>query len=1466
MKSCAKPMLEPLETRLMLDATIWLIDGDNHVTMYDAQNPTGAAFVTADLLGSGADDVYVFADDTAEISGQIDGQGGHDVLHYGAYDNDTYGIHTTGYTGAVEVDYGMGDGAGVSNFVDIEGAVGGSGVNSLIGPDSGALWNVTGQNSGTLAGDFTFENFANLTGGTGDDIFEFGATGALNGTLISGEGNDTLDLSALSSTLYWTIIGDNAGSVSDNATLHLDFTSMENLAGGGGVDDFLLNDGTMISGTIHGGGGTDVLNAWGYLTGLQWNITGPDAGVITDGAEFADIESLIGGGGDDVFTFTTSGSLLSGFLEGRGGVDTIDYAGYGAANEVTFNLQTRQATGIGVGWNRIEQAVAGSAATNTLIGLDAENLWTLTGHDVGTVDSASGGFGFAGFSQLQGGSGQDQFVFDDGRIVTGYVSGGGGNDTLNLAAYQTSNTWKINVNDAGHVEAAQGQIFFDTMENLTGGDAGDVFQFGTGVSLTGQLTAGAGVDTVDMRSFLNDILWDIVGVGQGTAEDADGVADPIVFTGVERLYSGDGDDVFDIADGAGVNGELRGGGGNDTIDMADHGLTDVTWNILEDNGGTVLDSTAFAFDSVENLIGGDADDTFIFADGTGVDGDITGGGQMTSDSLDYSDYSALHPVTVNRQAGAATNINHYTGIERVVGGQGVDSLIGLDAPAAAWNVTGDDAGNIDGTFRFESFGNLTGGTGDDAFHLDDGATLSGSIHGQTGENTLSLAGYSTGSTWSLTGDHAGDLIAGGETMPFASVQNLIGGEAVDTFNVGNQVMVDTIQGRDGNDILNLTEYTTGLYIFFDDPIAGDGRVEVGVPVPQDRIIHFQSIQDVQNSQTGVIASNYIDLTGTVTPDAIFGEISPSQRGTIRVNVVNQGNIRAEATIDIILYASAGDATIDLGADLVLGVLAGANISLEAGASKEFSIQVVLPGDIPAGTYNILAHIDAADAVQELSEVNNVVVADQPLNVIWQFGRVAGRNNVSLTVMDADGTPVTFSLRGEGAGSVIGGPAFTLISLTGTNNRSVLMVTTPRGTTTTLFDITVDGSLGMILARTANLAGTIDVDGTLRMITMQDTAAGAAINVQDGSTAVASITFNRVQDLTVNLAGGLTRFIAVEWLDTDAQQDVVNAAWVGTIMTRGARDNRRTPEDESSAGNFQADLNLTGVGATRTTLAATNIAGDVVDANWNIVGQVGSIYVRGMVDGWTLNGGVIDIRSLRLGDVQSANVIAAGDISSIMAIQWIGGIVEAQTLRSLRTTGQRARGNLVALAGNFQANVTLNGSANPRLMTLGSAFIVGDCINSQWNLTGDVSRFMVRGTVLNSRLQTTGDIRSLMLGATEGSDFLAGVNKAFAGRFSQDRADFVKEDAKIWTISISGLRGVDPATRFVVDTHFTAGQFGNINLLNADLNTVGIHVLGGEENIGSIRHTDKADRDNSWVWRAGRVPPNFPVTPLIETIP
>jgi len=69
---------------------------------------------------------------------------------------------------------------------------GGSGVNTLVGPDVPSAWELTSTGGGTLNTTLTFAGMQNLTGGSANDDFFIRTSGQIAGNLDGGDGTDTV--------------------------------------------------------------------------------------------------------------------------------------------------------------------------------------------------------------------------------------------------------------------------------------------------------------------------------------------------------------------------------------------------------------------------------------------------------------------------------------------------------------------------------------------------------------------------------------------------------------------------------------------------------------------------------------------------------------------------------------------------------------------------------------------------------------------------------------------------------------------------------------------------------------------------------------------------------------------------------------------------------------------------------------------------------------------------------------------------------------------------------------------------------------------------------------------------------------------------------------------------------------------------------------------------------------------------
>ena len=138
------------------------------------------------------------------------------------------------------------------------------------------------------------------------------------------------------------------------------------------------------------------------------------------------------------------------------------------------------AGGAANGFTSVE-SVIGSATSgaNTLTGTNANDTWTITGADQGTLNGAA----FQNFETIDGALGNDTFTANAAGTISTLINGGGGTDTLTGSGF--ANTWNITANNAG---TANGSAFTQ-IENLSAGGSAAALTQSAGVGLSGRMTA-----------------------------------------------------------------------------------------------------------------------------------------------------------------------------------------------------------------------------------------------------------------------------------------------------------------------------------------------------------------------------------------------------------------------------------------------------------------------------------------------------------------------------------------------------------------------------------------------------------------------------------------------------------------------------------------------------------------------------------------------------------------------------------------------------------------------------------------------------------------------------------------------------------------------------------------------------------------------------------------------------------------
>ena len=299
------------------------------------------------------------------------------------------------------------------------------------------------------------------------------------------------------------------------------------------------------------------------------------------------------------------------------------------------------------------------------------------------------------------------------------------------------------------------------------------------------------------------------------------------------------------------------------------------------------------------------------------------------------------------------------------------------------------------------------------------------------------------------------------------------------------------------------------------------------------------------------------------------------------------------------------------------------------------------------------------------------------------GTLRFEGDIDATVADRRGVTVT------GDNIALSG-----IALDVTSDRSLLQIRTGRegDGLAEVGEITGTMPLGRLIAKTTDLTGDgilITGDGYIGMSLLHNLKNGADI-VMEGTDAPRGITIMAGQLLSgsdISLGSYLKALTLVEWDGSS-----LSAPYASKILIRGDRRN-------DVAGNFGADITLTGADSKGVALNKLQVTGTITDS-----------------------------------------VISAmfGSVGTIMAAQWDSGAIETTWLKSIMTKGNRRD---ASISGNIGADMSLDGTGATKT-TLGRARIAGDLDGGTWSITGNAGVVMMAG--LRGELLITGNAARVTL--------------------------------------------------------------------------------------------------------------------------
>ncbi len=358
-------------------------------------------------------------------------------------------------------------------------------------PHDRILTGTEGDNKldGSIGNDILFGNLGNdrlsgkagddlAFGGLGNDLF-IGGEGEGDDTYVGGDGIDSVKYTSalagitvdLAEGTAYSTDGNNAAAIGTDVLIDIENViagnfndilignaSANSLEGGAG-DDWLL-DGEGAD-TLDGGPGSDTADYSEKAVALIVTLNGAvDATVMVGGVAedtICNIENLIGGSGNDIFTGDSADNLFRGgsgndTLDGGIGLDTADYSDKTEAVSVTLHGSFDALVTVG------------GVAEDTIRNI--ENLIGGSGNDTFIGDAMANNLsGGEGDDTLQGGAGNDTLNggFDDDTVL---FSG-------NLAEYSIiydfkNKTYTVtdSVSDRDGIDLVTGAEFFQFADGI----------------------------------------------------------------------------------------------------------------------------------------------------------------------------------------------------------------------------------------------------------------------------------------------------------------------------------------------------------------------------------------------------------------------------------------------------------------------------------------------------------------------------------------------------------------------------------------------------------------------------------------------------------------------------------------------------------------------------------------------------------------------------------------------------------------------------------------------------------------------------------------------------------------------------------------------------------------------------------------------------------------------------------------
>jgi cyclophilin family peptidyl-prolyl cis-trans isomerase len=408
-----------------------------------------------------------------------------------------------------------------------------------------------------------------------------------------------------------------------------------------------------------------------------------------------------------------------------------------------------------------------------------------------------------------------------------------------------------------------------------------------------------------------------------------------------------------------------------------------------------------------------------------------------------------------------------------------------------------------------------------------------------------------------------------------------------------------------------------------------------------------------------------NLIGNIVVDQLDANIVGGDTHKARLRLGNNGAAALNTAVTAVFYLSKIDGRASDGtalgpdpdgailddSDKGIGAIINQHLSLEGGKSITLSAHLNVPKELVSSDarYRVIANLvsGAPDPDQLFTDDDEAIGREHTWTNRFGTFSIGGqtRTHAHLTYVEPDGDTVTLSMNGAGSGRVTVDGNDRDLEVSGTKAGSTLHLTTDRGGRVALHNVEISAPIGAAKLRAVDLSGFFTAAAGARVIELGDInsnstfSLGAFGKTNAGS---AKITLGHVHDVVFESLMPIASLRAVDWLDTQGDNDSLSAPTLGSLTITGGGATR---------GDFEADVIL----SAGRPFKSFHVTGFVKDSTITTNGPIASVIVGGM-DHANIFAGVTarpttideiksaaDIRSFRVSGVGNENAFIDSDV-------------------------------------------------------------------------------------------------------------------------------------------------------------------------------------------------------------------------------